>query len=56
MWKKATFRRQAILANIAMEIGRPIVYDPKKRLVVDDHEATKRLRRAYRAPWKYPAM
>ena len=50
-----TSTASCILANIAMEIGRPIVYDPKKRLVVDDHEATKRLRRAYRKPWKYPA-
>src|SRR5688572_16507448 len=30
-----------ILANIAMEMGRPIVYDPKSRKVVDDREATK---------------
>jgi hypothetical protein len=42
------------LANIAMDIGRPIVYDPKKRLVVDDHDATKRLRREYRKPWRHP--
>jgi hypothetical protein len=44
-----------ILANIAMQIGRPIVYDPKKRVAVDDSEATKHLRRAYRKPWKHPA-
>jgi predicted dehydrogenase len=44
-----------ILANIAADIGRPIVYDSKKRLVVDDREATKRLRREYRKPWKHPA-
>ena len=44
-----------ILANIAMEIGRPIVYDPKKRVVVNDGDATKRLRREYRKPWKHPA-
>jgi predicted dehydrogenase len=43
-----------VLANIAMEVGRPLVYDPKKRLVVGDAEATKRLRRAYRAPWQHP--
>jgi hypothetical protein len=43
-----------ILANLSMEINRPIVYDPKKRVVVDDHEATKLLRREYRKPWKHP--
>jgi predicted dehydrogenase len=43
-----------ILANLAMEIGRPVVYDPQKRVVVGDPEATKRLRRPYRAPWRHP--
>ena len=43
-----------ILANIAMQIGRPIVYDPKKRVAMDDADATKRLRREYRKPWKHP--
>ena len=44
-----------ILANIAMDLGRPIVYDSKKRVVVDDREATRRLTREYRKPWKHPA-
>jgi hypothetical protein len=44
-----------ILANISMQIGRPIVYDSTKREVVDDPSATKQLRRAYRDPWKHPA-
>ena len=44
-----------ILANLAMEIGRPVVYDPKKRVVLGDKEATKRLQREYRKPWKHPA-
>jgi hypothetical protein len=43
------------LANVAMELGRSIVYDPKSRKVVDDRDATKHLRRDYRKPWKYPA-
>ena len=43
-----------IMANIAMEIGRPIAYDSHKRAVVGDHEATKRLYREYRKPWKHP--
>jgi len=44
-----------ILANVAADLGRPIVYDPKKRVVVDDRDATKHLARAYRKPWKHPA-
>jgi predicted dehydrogenase len=43
-----------ILANVAMELGRPIVYDPQKRVVVGDSDATKHLRRDYRTPWKHP--
>ena len=44
-----------ILANVAMALGRPLVYDPARRLVVGDAEATRRLRRPYRAPWQHPA-
>jgi predicted dehydrogenase len=43
-----------ILANLSMELGRPLVYDPKKREVVGDAEATQRLKREYRQPWKHP--
>jgi predicted dehydrogenase len=45
-----------ILANIAMELGRPIVYDAKKRLVTGDADANRLLRRPYRAPWRHPSM
>src|SRR2546421_5551106 len=44
-----------IMANVAMDLGRPLVYDSKARTVVGDEEATKHLRREYRAPWKHPA-
>lgn len=43
-----------ILANMAMKLGRPLVYDPVKREVVDDKEATDLLQRAYRSPWVHP--
>jgi predicted dehydrogenase len=43
-----------ILANISMQLGRPLVYDPAKRIVVGDEAATKLLRREYRQPWKHP--
>ncbi len=43
-----------ILANISMKIGRPVVYDPKKREIVGDTEASKFLSRDYRQPWVHP--
>lgn len=45
-----------ILANLAMELGRALVYDPRKREVVGDRAATKLLRRPYRQPWKHPLV
>jgi hypothetical protein len=44
-----------LLANLAMELNRPVVYDPSKRIVVGDDEATRLLRAPYRAPWVHPA-
>ena len=45
-----------ILANMSMKVGRPLVYDPKKREVVNDKEANALLRRPYRGPWKHPEV
>lgn len=45
-----------ILANLAMKLGRPLSYDPQQRVVVGDPEATKLLRRPYRAPWQHPEI
>ena len=45
-----------ILANVAMQVGRTLVYDPKTRKVVGDEEATRLLQRPYRAPWKRPEL
>jgi predicted dehydrogenase len=46
----------SILANLSMDLaGRPLVYDPQKRIVSGDAEATRLLRREYRAPWTHPA-
>jgi predicted dehydrogenase len=44
-----------ILANLAMQVDRPVVYDPVRRVVTGDAEATKLLQRPYRAPWQHPA-
>jgi predicted dehydrogenase len=43
-----------ILANIAMELGRTLKWDPTKGRVVDDEEANRLLRRPYREPWVHP--
>lgn len=43
-----------ILANLSMLLKRPLVYDPIKKICVDDPEATRLLRRPYRAPWQHP--
>jgi hypothetical protein len=43
-----------IMANISMELGRPLVYDPKARTTVGDKEAAKRLAKPYRGEWKHP--
>jgi len=43
-----------ILANLSMDAGRPLVYDPEKRIVLNDPEVTAKLQRAYRAPWEHP--
>ena len=43
-----------ILANLSMKTGRPLVYDPQKRIIVDDPKATALLQRPYRSGWEHP--
>ncbi len=43
-----------ILANIAMDLGRALAWDPGSGRVVGDEEANRRLRRPYRKPWTHP--
>jgi predicted dehydrogenase len=43
-----------IIANMSMKLGRPLVYDPKKREIVNDAEANALLRRPYRSPYIHP--
>ncbi len=43
-----------ILANLAMQLGRSLTWDPEKHRVVGDDEANKLLRRPYRQPWVHP--
>jgi predicted dehydrogenase len=42
------------LANISLQLGRPLRYDPKSRTVPGDAEATGLLARHYREPWVHP--
>jgi predicted dehydrogenase len=45
-----------ILANLSMQLGgRPLAYDPTKRIVTGDAEATALLRRPFRGRWQHPA-
>ena len=43
-----------ILANVAMQLGRTLTWDPAKGRVVHDDDANRLLRRKYRAPWVHP--
>ena len=43
-----------ILANLSMQLGRTLSYDPAKMIVTNDAEATKLLRRPYRKPYIHP--
>ena len=43
-----------IIANLSMQLGRPLVYDPLRREITGDTEATALLQRKYRQPWVHP--
>lgn len=43
-----------ILANLSMELGRSLTYDPATRSFPTDSEANEKLRRPYRSPWIHP--
>jgi len=43
-----------ILGNLAMQLGRTLVYDPEKGICTGDAEATRLLARPYREPWVHP--
>lgn len=45
-----------IIANLSMQLGRPLVYDPVKKRIVGDQEATRLLQRPYRGPWIHPSL
>ncbi len=43
-----------IMANMSMQLGRPLIYDPLKKIIKGDTEATRLLKRPYRGPWVHP--
>lgn len=43
-----------ILANLSMQLGRTLTWDPVKQQVADDDAANRLLRRPYRKPWVHP--
>ena len=43
-----------ILANLSMDLKRPLIYDPESRTVMNDPEATALLQRNYRGEWIHP--
>jgi predicted dehydrogenase len=43
-----------ILANVALQVGRTLAWDPAAGKVKGDDEANRLLRRPYRGPWKHP--
>jgi predicted dehydrogenase len=45
-----------ILANLSLQTGRPLVYNPQKRIITGDPEATALLQRPYRGPWEHPQV
>ena len=54
--RKVTSRpTSCILANLAMQLGGTLTWDPKAGRVVGDDEANRLLTRPYRGPWVHPA-
>lgn len=43
-----------ILANLSMDLGRTLKWDPETSKVIDDEEANSLLARPYREPWVHP--
>lgn len=44
----------SLLGMLSLKLGRSVQWDGEKQIIVGDPEASKLLRREYRAPWKYP--
>ncbi|QDV81799.1 Gfo/Idh/MocA family protein [Planctomycetes bacterium TBK1r] len=45
-----------IMANVSMELGRSLEFDPTTHTIVGDDEATSKLKRPYRKPYVHPSQ
>ena len=45
-----------IIANLSMQLGRPLIYDPVKKVIVGDADATKLLQRLTGNHWIHPVI
>jgi hypothetical protein len=45
-----------LLANVSLQLGRTLTWDPQAGVVLGDEEANRRLTRPYRAPWTHPVV
>jgi predicted dehydrogenase len=45
-----------ILANISMQLGRTLAWDPQAGRVIGDEAANRLLQRQYRSPWVHPTL
>jgi len=45
-----------ILANLSLELGRTLTWDPATQTIRNDDEANQMLRRPYRDPWVHPEV
>lgn len=43
------------MANVSLDLGRSLEFDPETHTIVEDVEATARLKRPYRSPYRHPA-
>ena len=44
-----------LLANLALQVNSPLIYDPAKRKITNHKAANRLLQRPYRKPWIHPA-
>ncbi|QDV43771.1 Inositol 2-dehydrogenase [Stieleria neptunia] len=45
-----------IMANVSMDLGRSLEFDPASHTIVGDAEATAKLKRSYRKPYVHPSQ